>query len=159
MTGSRNPNQSIYYKETREISSFTRSSSRSDISGESSSLSSIISKKRWYSGPDPEGFSKKSFVWKYFNEAPNPNSPGKVMICNLNNSKRLLCQRTYTAFGSTSNTIQHLASVHGIIEQGKIHIKAVKSGNIEQIMKDQNNQKKSCWSESHQVVADYKLAK
>lgn len=47
------------------------------------------------------------------------------MTCNLNNSEGQPCQRTYTAFGSTSNAIQHLASVHGIVEQGKIHIKVV----------------------------------
>ncbi|CAB4440653.1 unnamed protein product [Rhizophagus irregularis] len=147
-------------QETRETSSFftrSRASSISDISGESASLSSITSKKRsWYNGPGPGGSSKKSFIWKYFSEGANPISPGKVMTCNLNNSEGQPCQRTYTAFGSTSNTIQHLASVHGIVEQGKIHIKAVKSGVIDQMIKNQNKNK---WTESQQIVADRKLAK
>ncbi|PKY53781.1 hypothetical protein RhiirA4_426265 [Rhizophagus irregularis] len=115
-------------QETRETSSFFtcfRASSISDISGESASLSSITSKKRRYNSPGPGGSSKKSFIWKYFSEGANPISPGKVMTCNLNNSKGQPCQKTYTAFGNTSNAIQHLASVHGIVEQGKIHIKVV----------------------------------
>ncbi|CAB4483377.1 unnamed protein product [Rhizophagus irregularis] len=125
-------------QETGETSSFftrSRASSISDISGESASLSSITSKK----------------------DGANPIGPGKVMTCNLNNSEGQPCQRTYTAFGSTSNAIQHLASVHGIVEQGKIHIKAVKSGVIDQMIKNQNNKNK--WTESQQVVADRKLAK
>ncbi|CAB4407317.1 unnamed protein product [Rhizophagus irregularis] len=146
-------------QETRETSSFFtcfRASSISDISGESASLSSITSKKRRYNSPGPGGSSKKSFIWKYFSEGANPISPGKVMTCNLNNSKGQPCQKTYTAFGNTSNAIQHLASVHGIVEQGKIHIKAVKSGVIDQMIKNQNKNK---WTESQQIVADRKLAK
>ncbi|CAB4374494.1 unnamed protein product [Rhizophagus irregularis] len=65
------------------------------------------------------------------------------MTCNLNNSEGQPCQRTYTAFGSTSNAIQHLAS-------------AVKSGVIDQMIKNQNKNK---WTESQQIVADRKLAK
>ncbi|CAB4440707.1 unnamed protein product [Rhizophagus irregularis] len=94
----------------------------------------------WYNGPGPGGSSKKSFIWKYLAKGQILCSPGKVMTCNLNNSEGQPCQRTYTAFGSTSNTIQHLASVHGIVEQGKIHIK-------------------NKWTESQQIVADRKLAK
>ncbi|CAB4408920.1 unnamed protein product [Rhizophagus irregularis] len=130
-------------QETGETSSFftrSRASSISDISGESASLSSITSKKK-----------------TYFSEGANPIGPGKVMTCNLNNSEGQPCQRTYTAFGSTSNAIRHLASVHGIVEQGKIHIKAVKSGVIDQMIKNQNNKNK--WTESQQVVVDCKLAK
>ncbi|CAG8709350.1 22109_t:CDS:2 [Rhizophagus irregularis] len=146
-------------QEIGETSSFftrSRASSISDISGESASLSSITSKKRRYNGPGPGGSSKKSFIWKYFSEGANPIGPGKVMTCNLNNSEGQPCQRTYAAFGSTSNAIQHLASVHGIVEQGKIHIKAVKSGVIDQMIKNQNKNK---WTESQQIVADRKLAK
>ncbi|CAB5194235.1 unnamed protein product [Rhizophagus irregularis] len=146
-------------QETGETSSFftrSRASSISDISGESASLSSITSKKRRYNGPGPGGSSKKSFIWKYFSEGANPIGSGKVMTCNLNNSEGQPCQRTYAAFGSTSNAIQHLASVHGIVEQGKIHIKAVKSGVIDQMIKNQNKNK---WTESQQIVADRKLAK
>ena len=114
-------------QETGETSSITRSrtSSISDISGEST-LSSINSKRRRYNpGPGAGGSSKKSFIWKYFNEMTNPNGPGKVMTCTLNDSKGQPCQKAYTAFGSTSNAIQHLASIHGIIEQEKIHVKVI----------------------------------
>jgi hypothetical protein len=111
-------------EETGETSSFTRSrtSSISDI-GSESIHSSIMSKKRRYDGPG--GSLKKSFVWKYFNETTNPNGPGRIMTCTLNDPEGRPCQKTYTAFGSTSNAIQHLASVHGIVEQGKIHIKVI----------------------------------
>jgi hypothetical protein len=47
------------------------------------------------------------------------------MTCNLNTSEGQPCQRTYTAFGSTSNAIQYLTSIHGVVEQRKIHIKVV----------------------------------
>lgn len=102
-----------------ETSSIARSrtSSISDISGES------IVKKRRYNSAGPGGSSKTSFIWQYFSETANPNGPGKIMICTLNDSDGQPCNKTYTAFGSTSNGIQHLASVHGIVEQGKIHIK------------------------------------
>ncbi|CAI2171276.1 6382_t:CDS:2 [Funneliformis geosporum] len=41
---------------------------------------------------------------------------GKLMIYTINASDGQPCKRTYTALGSTGNSIQHLASIYGIIE-------------------------------------------
>jgi len=45
------------------------------------------------------------------------------MICSLNLSDGRSCKKTYAALSSTSNAITYLTSEHGIVEQGKIHIK------------------------------------
>ncbi|CAI2193314.1 4593_t:CDS:2, partial [Funneliformis geosporum] len=56
----------------------------------------------------------------------------------------------------TSNAITHLANVHGIVEQGKLHIKSIKSGNIEEMLAAQNQRR---WTNSCQHIADRKLTK
>ncbi|CAG8680606.1 4088_t:CDS:1, partial [Ambispora gerdemannii] len=71
----------------------------------------------------PSSSEKKSFIWKYFIEKNNPNGPGKIMVCSLNLANGKPCQKTYTAFSSTSNAIQHLANIHAIVKQEKLHIK------------------------------------
>ncbi|CAG8646317.1 5125_t:CDS:2, partial [Ambispora gerdemannii] len=62
------------------------------------------------------------------------------MVCSLNLANGKSCQKIYTTFGSTSNVIQHLASIYAIIEQGKLHIKSIKSGNIKDMLEMQNQQ-------------------
>ncbi|CAG8678535.1 12202_t:CDS:2, partial [Ambispora gerdemannii] len=88
----------------------------------------------------PVVLKKKSFIWKYFIKKNNPSEPGKIMIYSLNLVNGKPCQKTYTAFSSTSNAIQHLASIHAIIEQEKLHIKSIKSGNIKDMLEMQNQQ-------------------
>ncbi|CAG8745473.1 13818_t:CDS:1, partial [Funneliformis caledonium] len=69
------------------------------------------------------GSVKRSFVWKFFDEKDNPSGPGKIMACKNLLSNGKLCTVTYAALDSTSNTIQHLANIHGILDENKVHIK------------------------------------
>ncbi|CAG8657438.1 4612_t:CDS:2, partial [Ambispora gerdemannii] len=73
----------------------------------------------------PSGSEKKSFIWKYFIEKNNPSEPSKIMVCSLNLANDKPCQKTYITFSNTSNAIQYFASIHTIVEQGKLHIKYI----------------------------------
>ncbi|CAI2193958.1 12257_t:CDS:1 [Funneliformis geosporum] len=103
-----------------EASQTSRSSIRSDAETNSTNTTDQ-SKKRRREGPG--GSNKKSFIWKYFVEKDNPNGPGTITACTLNLRNGQPCSTSYASFGSTSNAITHLANVHGIVEQGKLHIK------------------------------------
>ena len=85
----------------------------------------IVKKPRINSIKRPGGSVKRSFVWKHFEEKNDPNGTGKIMACKNLLSDGTSCTAKYAAFGSTSNTIQHLASVHGILDKDKLHVKVI----------------------------------
>ena len=66
--------------------------------------------------------TKRSFIWKFFKQERNANNV-EVMKCDLLDHNGNPCTTQYLTFGSTSNAIQHLANVHGILEEGKLHVK------------------------------------
>src|SRR5437763_10305688 len=73
----------------------------------------------------PGGSVKRNFVWKHFEERNDPDGTGKIMACKNLLSDGTSCTAKYAAFGSTSNAIQHLASVHGILDKDKLHVKVI----------------------------------
>jgi hypothetical protein len=96
------------------------SSNVSHITGQSDVTDThIVKKPRINSIKRPGGSVKRSFVWKHFEEKNDPNGTGKIMTCEIP------CTAKYAAFGSTSNAIQHLASVHGILDKDKLHVKVI----------------------------------
>jgi hypothetical protein len=67
--------------------------------------------------------SNKSFVWKHFKKSKDETTLEEIMRCSVIDKNGKQCETHYLAFGSTSNAIQHLANVHNIVDEDKLHVK------------------------------------
>jgi hypothetical protein len=89
------------------------------LSAENSSEENGNQRKR----PRKEDSNKRSFIWKHFKKSKDETTLEEIIRCSVIDRNGNQCTTHYLAFGSTSNAIQHLANVHSIVDESKIHVK------------------------------------